>query len=441
MMTTNNKFLISKVAARRVLDSRGKPTVEVDVITEAGIVGRAIAPSGASKSSYEAIDLRDRSRAFRGFDVTRAISNVNKIIAPAITGLDSRKQTLVDRKICTLDGTPNKSRLGTNATTATSIAVAKAAANTLGLPLYKYLGGAGGTIVLPVPLMNVINGGVHAGNELSFQEFLIAPVGADSFSEAVKIGVEVYYCLRDILIEKYGKSAINVGDEGGFAPPLRENVEALHILDRAIKVAGYSESDVYIGLDVAASQLFDKDQKVYRVDDRFYDSNELLEYYYSLIDEFNIRSIEDPFEEDDYRAFAEFTNRVGSRVLVIGDDLYASNVIRLIQGIESNSTNAAILKINQIGTITEAIDFARSAHRVGMKIIVSHRSGETEDNAISHIAVALRAGFIKAGAPARGERVAKYNELLRIEEEEDTLYPGALAYKQYVYLSSSYYNW
>ena len=440
MMAVNNKFLISRVVGRRVLDSRGRPTVEVDVITEAGVLGRAIAPSGASKSSYEAVDLRDGGRAFRGFDVSKAVSNVNKIIAPAIIGLDSRRQTLIDRKICTLDGTPNKSRLGTNATTATSIAVAKAAANTLGLPLYKYLGGVGGAIVLPVPLMNIINGGLHAGNELSFQEFLIAPVGADTFSEAIKIGVEVYYSLRDLLKERYGVSAVNVGDEGGFAPPLKENVEALRILEKAIKTAGYDEDGVYIGLDVAASQLFDGNRRAYNIDGKFYDSSDLLEYYYSLIDEFNIRSIEDPFREDDYEFFAEFTSKVGSKVLVVGDDLYASSIIRLIQGAEASATNAAILKINQIGTLTEAIDFARSAHRLGMKIIVSHRSGETEDNAISHIAIALRAGFIKAGAPARGERVAKYNELLRIEEEEDTIYPGSLAYKQYVYIPQSYYN-
>jgi len=406
-----------------VLDSRGRPTVEVEVRTRGGGFGRAIAPAGASKGKHEALELRDGGREFRGYGVRKAVENVNKIIRPKLIGLDSRNQKEIDYLLCELDGTPNKSRLGANAIVATSLAVAKAAASTAHLPLYRYLGGPS-AYLMPVPMLNVINGGVHAGNELAFQEFMIVPVGADRFSEALRIAVEVYYELKNVLKERYGTLAINVGDEGGFAPPMKTSREALDALVRAISGAGYSESEVVLALDAAASQIY-KDGK-YHVDGMKLDADDLLEYYLQLISEYPIKSIEDPFMEEDFEHFRLLTEKVRGKVLVVGDDLYTTNPQRLRKGIELKATTAVLVKVNQIGTLTETLQVVDMAHKAGMRTIISHRSGETEDTTIAHLAVAVRSGLIKTGAPARGERTAKYNELLRIEEElgSQAEYPG-----------------
>jgi len=425
-------FVIADVKARWILDSRGNPTVEVDVKTTGGGLGRAAAPAGASKGEHEALELRDGGSRFMGRGVSRAVFNVNNIIAPRIIGLDSRKQRLIDTIMCRLDGTPNKSRLGANATVAVSLAVAKAAASTARIPLYAYLGGSAGSVVLPLPLLNIINGGMHAGNKLSFQEFMIVPLNADSFAEAIRIAVEVYHNLRAYLKEVYGPLATNVGDEGGFAPPMKENREALEALVKAISKAGYSPGeDIGLAIDAAASHFYDRRKSVYKVDDKVIDSHELLDYYIDLVEEYPIMSIEDPFYEDDFKMHAELTRKVGSKILIVGDDLYVTNIARLSKGIEVKATNAVLLKVNQIGTLTEAIDLVRVAQREGLRVIVSHRSGETEDTTIAHIAVGLAVGFIKTGAPARGERTAKYNELLRIEEEanETAVYVGRYAYR------------
>lgn len=425
-------FRIADVKARWILDSRGNPTVEVEVVTEGGGFGRAAAPAGASKGKHEALELRDGGSKFHGKGVERAVFNVNNVIGPRLRGIDSRKQRLIDTIMCRLDGTPNKSRLGANAIVATSLAVAKAAAATAGVPLYEYLGGASGTVVMPVPLLNIINGGAHAGNELSFQEFMIVPVGADSFAEALRIAVEVYHELKSFLVEKYGKSAVNVGDEGGYAPPMRSNREALDALVEATRRAGYEPgADVVYGLDAAADHFYDEKRGVYVVDGRELSGEELLDYYVSLVGEYPVRSIEDPFYEEDFELFAALTRKIGSSVLIVGDDLYVTNVERLRRGIAAGATNAALLKVNQVGTLTEAVDYYRVAVNNAMRVIVSHRSGETEDTTIAHLAVGLRTGFIKTGAPARGERTAKYNELLRIEEYAagDAVYPGLDAYR------------
>jgi len=422
------EFLISNVHARMVLDSRGRPTVEVEVRTHGGGFGRAIAPAGASKGRHEALELRDGGREFRGYGVRKAVENVNRVIRPKLVGLDSRNQKEIDYLMCKLDGTPNKSKLGANAIVATSLAVAKAAASTARLPLYRYLGGPSACL-MPVPMLNIINGGVHAGNELAFQEFMIVPVGADKFSEALRIAVEVYYELKDVLKKRYGALAVNVGDEGGFAPPMKTSREALDALMKAIEGAGYSESEVVLALDVAASQIY-RDGKYY-VDGMSLDVEELLEYYLQLFNEYPIKSVEDPFMEEDYEHFRMLTAKVRGKVLIVGDDLYTTNPLRLKRGIEMGATTAILVKVNQIGTLTETLQVVDIAHKAGMRTIISHRSGETEDTTIAHLAVAVRSGLIKTGAPARGERTAKYNELLRIEEElgGQAEYPGANIFK------------
>ena len=422
--------VIASVRGRMVLDSRGNPTVEVEVKTRSGGVGRAIAPSGASRGRYEAVELRDGGREFLGRGVKRAVENVNRVIAPKLVGVDARRQREVDRLLCELDGTPNKSRLGGNAVVATSLAVAKAAASSLGLWLYEYVGGLN-AYLMPVPMLNIINGGVHAGNELSFQEFMIVPVGFDSFTEALRAAVEVYHTLKGLLKDRYGPQAINVGDEGGFAPPMRENREALSALVEAVRAAGYDpEKQVVLAIDAAASQLY-RDGR-YRVDGRELEEGELLEYYLKLVDEYPLRSIEDPFHEESFNAFAELTSRLRGRgVLVVGDDLYVTNISRLVSGLKVGATTAVLVKVNQVGTLTEAVDFVAAARDAGLRAIISHRSGDTEDPAIAHLAVGLRTGLIKTGAPARGERTAKYNELLRIEERlgGQAVYPGPRVFK------------
>ncbi len=425
MPLTDQDFTITRVKARMALDSRGKPTVEVEVRTRGGGVGIALAPAGASRGKHEAVDLRDGGKDYGGKGVSKAVENVNKIIAPALIGEDARNQRLIDEKIIALDGTPNKSRLGGNATTATSIAIAKAAAATYPMPLYRYLGGAYAHL-LPVPLMNIINGGVHAGNDLDFQEFMIVPAGAETFSQAIKMAVEVYQELKKLLKERYGLSAVNVGDEGGFAPPMKEAREALDALVNAIKRAGYEPgSDIALALDVAASQLYDESKGVYKVEGKELKPEELLEFYEKLVDEYPIVSIEDPFYEESFEWFAEAVKTLGSKVLIVGDDLFVTNKQRVLQGIEKKAATAVLIKVNQVGTLTEAMDVVEIAHRHGLRAIISHRSGDTEDPAIADIAVALGTGLIKTGAPARGERTAKYNELLRIEDEiTEPAYPG-----------------
>ncbi len=423
--TLEEVFYIKSIRARQILDSRGNPTVEVTVTTEGAGVGVAAAPSGASTGKHEAWELRDGGKEFHGKSVLKAVENVNKIIAPALKGMDSRRQREIDRKMIRLDGTPNKSRLGANAIVATSLAVAKAAAATYDLPLYRYLGGFKAR-VLPVPLLNIINGGAHAGNKLDFQEFMIVPAGFSSFSEAIRAAVEVYHELKVILKNKYGALAINVGDEGGYAPPMERIREALDALIEAIRGAGYTPGeDVALALDVASSQFYNEEKKVYVVEGVEYTWDKLLELYKQLVDEYPIVSIEDPFYEEDYEAFAEITRSLGNSVMIVGDDLFTTNPKRVKKGIEVGAANAVLVKVNQIGSLTETIDVVELARRSNYRTIISHRSGETEDTTIADLAVALEAGLIKTGAPARGERTAKYNRLLAIEGElEEPVYPG-----------------
>ncbi|MCD6488553.1 MAG: phosphopyruvate hydratase [Desulfurococcales archaeon] len=418
-------FKIKSVKARQIIDSRGNPTIQVIVVTEGGGVGIASAPSGASTGKHEAVELRDGEKIFHGKSVLRAVENVNKIIASALKGMDSRRQREIDYKMIKLDGTPNKSRLGGNAIVATSLAVAKSAASTYDMPLYMYLGGARAR-TLPVPMLNIINGGVHAGNKLDFQEFMIVPGGFSSFSEALRAAVEAYHELKKILKEKYGLSAINVGDEGGYAPPMEKIREALDTLIEAIKKAGYVPGqDIAIALDVASSQFYDVDKKVYVVEGKEFAPQDLLELYLRLVDEYPIVSIEDPFYEEDFDMFAEATRALGSKILIVGDDLFTTNPNRLLTGIKKGAGNAVLVKVNQVGTLSETMDVVYTAHRSGYRAIISHRSGETEDTTISDLAVGFETGLIKTGAPARGERTAKYNRLLFIEEElDDPYYPG-----------------
>lgn len=424
-------FVISHVKGRWILDSRGNPTVEAEVRTLGGGLGVAAVPAGASKGTHEAIELRDNSKEFHGKGVEKAVRNINDIISKELVGLDSREQKEIDNIMISLDGTPNKSRLGANAILAVSLAVAKAAANTYGLPLFQYLGGIYAR-TLPVPLMNIINGGKHAGNQLRIQEFLIAPAGTDTFKDALRIGSEVYHSLKSYLIEKYGKTAINVGDEGGFAPPMSQSVEALDAIVNAIKRTGYQPGkDVYLALDAAATEFYDREKDKYIIDSKELSRDELLEYYRNLVEQYPIVSIEDPFHEEDFEGFKIITEELKG-IQIIGDDLFVTNISRLSRGIEMGAANALLLKVNQIGSLTEALEAAFKAFKNNYNVVVSHRSGETEDITISHIAVALNAGQIKTGAPARGERTAKYNELIRIEEFLRGLafFPGERVFKR-----------
>ncbi|MCA6212986.1 phosphopyruvate hydratase [Thermococcus sp. 101 C5] len=420
-----NPFEITGIVAREILDSRGNPTVEVDVYTPVAM-GRAAVPSGASTGIHEALELRDGGKRYHGKGVKRAVENVNKIIAPELLGMDVTLQRDIDMLMVELDGTENKSNLGANAILGVSLAVAKAAANTLGMPLYRYLGGAN-AYVLPVPMSNVINGGAHAGNDLDFQEFMIMPVGAKSFREAIQMVSETYHTLKKILIEKYGKLAVNVGDEGGFAPPMKEVTEPLDALVKAIEESGYKVGDeIAFALDVASSELYDEEKNVYVVGGKEYTREELIDLYKELTSTYPILSIEDPVQEEDFEGFAMVTKELGKKVQLVGDDIFVTNVKRLKKGIEMGAGNALLLKVNQIGTLSEAIDAAYLAFRAGYGVVVSHRSGETEDATIADLAVALNAGQIKTGAPARSDRNAKYNQLLRIEEELEGVayYPG-----------------
>ncbi|NJE04215.1 phosphopyruvate hydratase [Thermococcus sp. MV11] len=420
-----NPFEITGVVAREILDSRGNPTVEVEVYTPVSM-GRAAVPSGASTGTHEALELRDGGKRYLGKGVRRAVENVNKIIAPEIIGMDVTWQRDIDSLMLELDGTENKSNLGANAILGVSLAVAKAAANALGLPLYQYIGGTN-AYVMPVPMSNVINGGVHAGNELDFQEFMIMPVGASSFREAIRWVSETYHVLKKVIAEKYGKNAVNVGDEGGFAPPMKEVTEPLEVLIKAIEEAGYKPGDeIAFALDAASSEFFHPDKGKYVVGGKEYDRGELLELYRQLVSSYPIVSIEDPFHEEDWEGFALITRELGGKIQIVGDDLFVTNPKRIRKGIEMGAANALLLKVNQIGTLSEAIDAAYTAFRAGYGVVVSHRSGETEDSTIADLAVALNAGQIKTGAPARSDRNAKYNQLIRIEEELEgiAVYPG-----------------
>ena len=403
------KFAISAVKARWVLDSRGNPTVEAEIFCE-DIVGKAIVPSGASTGKREVLELRDKDKAFHGKGVERAVYNINKIIAPEIKGMDVREQNKIDEKLINLDGTKQKEKLGGNAILAVSLACARAASACLKKPLYAYLGDKK---ILPVPFMNVINGGEHAGNELAIQEHMICPIGAKNFRQAVQMCSEVYHSLKETIKEKYGKNGINVGDEGGFAPPMKDSEEALEMILHAIEENGYG-GKVKLALDCAASSFFNGEK--YKINGLL-TSQELLDFYESLVKKYDIVLIEDPFAEDDWHGFVEMTKKLGGKLQIVGDDIFVTNIERVKEGMRRGACNAMLLKPNQIGTLTESTEVAKFCQKNGYGVMVSHRSGDTCDSFIADLAVALGAGKIKAGAPCRAERTEKYNRLLRIEEE------------------------
>ncbi len=389
----------------------------MDLLTKKGFRGRAIVPSGASTGIHEALELRDGNPSiYNGKSVLKAVANVNELIKPALLGLACTEQQKIDGIMIELDGTPNKSKLGANAILGVSMALARAASSSKELPLYKYLN-LKGKYKLPVPMMNVINGGKHAGNKLAVQEFLIEPIGAETFGEGLRYGVEVYHSLKAILVEKYGVSAINVGDEGGYAPPLELTQDALDAIVLAIRKAGYDENQIRLGIDAASSSFYDKASGKYTIDGKSFSAGDLEDYYSELLSTYPILTIEDPFDEDSFSDFAHFTAKFQSKLKIIGDDLYVTNKQRIAKGIETRATNAILIKLNQIGTVTETVEAISMSKSAGFEIVVSHRSGETEDTFIAHLATAVESTFIKAGAPARGERTAKYNELLRIEDE------------------------
>ena len=402
-------FKIEKVKAREILDSRGNPTIEAEVRVK-NAIGIASSPSGASKGKNEAVEIRG-GKSFHGKSVEMAVENINKIIAPALKGMDVREQSNIDKKLIAIDGTKNKSLLGGNACIAVSMATARAAAISLNMPLYKYLNNDAS--LLPIPFMNIINGGMHAGNDLDIQEHLIAPIKARSFKEALKMACETYYSLKEIISSKYGKNAINAGDEGGFAPPLKDSYTALELIMKAIEENGY-ENEIMLAIDSAASNFY---KNGYYVINGKKMEDEIMDFYIEMAKKYPIVSIEDAFHEEDWEHFSELTKKIGSKVQIIGDDIFVTNPKRLKEGIKRKACNALLLKPNQIGTLTEAIDVAKICKENNYAIMVSHRSGETCDDFIADLAVALEAGQIKAGAPARGERVAKYNRLLKIEEE------------------------
>ena len=407
---------ISEIHAREILDSRGNPTVEVEVVLESGGFGRAAVPSGASTGTREAVELRDGDgKRYGGKGVRRAVTNVIEVIAPELDGMEATEQAAVDRALLELDGTPNKSALGANALLGVSLAVARAAADEAGLPLYQYLGGAGARL-LPVPLINVLNGGAHADNGLDIQEFMLVPAGAQSFSEALRTGAEVFHALKGLLRDK-GLST-GVGDEGGFAPALGSNTAALDLLLQAIERAGYRPAeDVLLALDSAASEFFHGGRYRFRAEGKERTSEEMIAFYESLLDRYPLCSIEDGLAEQDWDGWAALTRRLGSRIQLVGDDIFVTNPTILGEGIRKGVANAILIKVNQIGTLTETLEAVELAKRAGYGTVISHRSGETEDTFIADLAVAVNAGQIKTGSLARGERTAKYNQLLRIEEE------------------------
>ncbi|HII99927.1 MAG TPA: phosphopyruvate hydratase [Candidatus Methanomethylophilaceae archaeon] len=413
---------IENVWGREVLYSRGNPTVEAEVWAD-GRCFTAIAPSGASTGSFEALELRDGDERFNGKGVLKAVHNIRERISPALKGMDVRDQRAIDQFMKDLDGTPNKASLGGNAVTAVSMAIAKAGAYAEGKEVYEYIGDDG--LTLPLPMLNIINGGKHAGGELRIQEFMIIPAGAETFAECLRMSAEVYSSLKILLKNRYGVGAINIGDEGGFAPPLDNSFEAMATIVTAIEDAGYEPGEeVFLGIDAASSEFYKGG--VYSIDGMELSAEELIEHYSQMVEEFPLVSIEDPFEEEDFESLVKITRILGDRVQIVGDDVFVTNTVRLQKGIDMGAANALLLKVNQIGTISEAEDAALMSKRNGYNVVVSHRSGESEDVTIADLAVGWGTGQIKTGAPARGERTAKYNRLLRIEEAlgERALFPG-----------------
>ncbi|MCL2121336.1 MAG: phosphopyruvate hydratase [Clostridiales bacterium] len=410
--------IIADVYAREILDSRGNPTVEADVVLEDGTLGRAAVPSGASTGAHEAVELRDGDKnRYLGKGVLDAVTNVNTIIAPALIGMDASEQAAIDRLLLDLDGTPNKSKLGANAMLAVSLAAAKAAAEFFELPLYRYLGGTNGKR-LPVPMMNILNGGAHADNNVDIQEFMVMPTGATSFAEALRIGAEVFHNLKNVLKEK--GCSTSVGDEGGYAPNLGSNEEALQTITEAIKRAGYTPGkECHIAMDIAATEFFQDGKYNLTGEGKIFTAAELIDLYEDWVARYPILSIEDGLAEDDWAGWALLTKRLGAKIQLVGDDLFVTNTERLASGIEQGVANSILVKVNQIGTLTETLDAIEMAKESGYTAVISHRSGETEDTTIADIAVATNAGQIKTGAPSRTDRVAKYNQLLRIEEDLD----------------------
>lgn len=404
---------ILDIYAREILDSRGNPTVEVDVVLEDGTLGRAAVPSGASTGAYEAVELRDGEEGrYLGKGVRKAVDNVNNTIAPELLGYDALEQVVLDNALIELDGTHNKEKLGANAILGVSLACAKAAASYLGLPLYQYLGGVNGKI-LPTPMMNILNGGEHADNNVDIQEFMVMPVGARDFADALRMGAEVFHSLKNVLKSKGLNTS--VGDEGGFAPNLGSNEEALQVIVEAIEKAGYKPGDdICLALDCAATEFYKNGSYLFEGTKR--SSSEMIQYYADIIDKYPVISIEDGLSEDDWEGWKEFTSKLGKRLQIVGDDLFVTNTQRLSEGIKQGVGNSILIKVNQIGTLTETLDAIEMAKRAGYTAVVSHRSGETEDVTIADLVVATNAGQIKTGAPSRTDRVAKYNQLIRIEE-------------------------
>ncbi len=420
---------IEKVHARQIVDSRGNPTVEVDMVLKSGAAGRAAVPSGASTGEFEAVELRDGGDDWNGKGVSKAIANVNGELAEAVRGLDAADQAAVDSAMLDLDGTPNKGRLGANAILGVSLAAAKAAAAEAGQPLWRYLGGEAAH-VLPVPMMNVLNGGAHADNKVDFQEFMVVPVGAPTFSEALRTGAEVFHALKRTLHDRGLGTA--VGDEGGFAPDLESNEAALQGLIEGIEAAGFHPGDdVAIALDPATSEIFEDGAYVLEHEGRSLGSDELADYWAEMAGRYPIVSIEDGMDEEDWAGWKALTEKIGDRVQLVGDDLFVTNTERLRRGIDSQTANSILVKVNQIGTLTETLDAVRMAQEAGYTAVMSHRSGETEDTTIADLAVATGCGQIKTGAPSRSDRVAKYNQLLRIEEAlgADATYPGRSVFR------------
>ena len=421
--------IIEALGAREILDSRGNPTVEVEVLLEDGTAARAAVPSGASTGAFEAVELRDGGKRYLGKGVEKAIKNVNEVIAPEVVGLDAQDQRLVDQTMIELDGTKNKAKLGANAILGVSLAVAKASAEHADLSLFKYVGG-NNAHVLPVPMMNILNGGAHADTNVDIQEFMVAPIGAESFKESLRWGAEIYHSLKSVL-KKRGL-ATSIGDEGGFAPNLDSNRAALDLILEAVEGAGFKPGkEIALAMDVAATEFYENGK--YSFEGKQLTAAEMIAYYASLVSSYPLVSIEDPLNEDDWDGWAAITQELGTKVQLVGDDLFVTNPERLAKGIAANTANALLVKVNQIGSLTETLDAVEMAHRAGYRSMMSHRSGETEDVTIADLAVATNCGQIKTGAPARSERVAKYNQLLRIEDElaEGARYAGRGAFPRF----------
>ena len=421
--------VIKEVKAREILDSRGNPTVEVEIKLDNGSIGRAAVPSGASTGAFEAVELRDGGKRYLGKGVETAVNNINQKIAPAVIGLSAEDQRALDEKIISLDGTKNKSSLGANAILGVSLAVARAASLSKSQSLFKYLGGSDAK-VLPVPMMNILNGGAHADTNVDIQEFMVAPIGAKTFKESLRWGAEIYHSLKSVL-KKQGL-ATSIGDEGGFAPNLASNRAALDLILEAIEIAGFKSGiEIALAMDVAATEFCENGE--YTFEGKKLTSDQMITYYSEIVASYPLVSIEDPLDEDDWSGWAEMTKQLGDKIQIVGDDLFVTNPERLQRGIDSKTANALLVKVNQIGSLTETIDAVTLAHKNGYRSMMSHRSGETEDTTIADLAVALSCGQIKTGAPARSERVAKYNQLLRIEEELGSIatYAGKSAFPRF----------